>query len=36
MKKLISIALALVMILSLATVAFAANADLNGHTYIAY
>lgn len=36
MKKLISIALALVMILSLATVAFAANADLDGHTYKAY
>ena len=36
MRKLLAMALAVMMVMSLATTAFAADADLSGHTYKAY
>ena len=36
MKKILALALALIMVLGLATTAFAVDADLSGHTYKAY
>ena len=36
MRKLLAMALAVLMVMSLATTAFAADADLSGHTYKAY
>ena len=36
MRKLLAVALAVMMVMSLATTAFAADADLSGHTYKAY